>query len=126
MSTHPITAVAGSTREQQEGVIHEAWKAASTALRPCVIDWDEMALVFTPDLSAAEVTALGKVVDAIQSPVRMTSAEYEAVRAQMQVLRALRQSGRNAYVALTEAERNRQTYDALMAVTEIFLALLRD
>lgn len=85
-----------------------------------------LAYTFTPDLSPAEVAAFELRVAVADSPVPLTTAEYAAVRAQMQILRDLRQLGRNPFMALTAADRDRRLYDATVAVTEIFLALLRD
>lgn len=56
----------------------------------------------------------------------LTTEEYNAVRTQMQTLRALRQMGRNAFMALTAAERDRMLYDAFTATTTVLLSILRD
>jgi hypothetical protein len=56
----------------------------------------------------------------------LTTEEYEAVRAQMQTLRALRQMTQSEFVGLTVAQRARQEYDCLKAITEILLIQLRD
>lgn len=61
-----------------------------------------------------------------QTGAALTTEQYAAVRSQMQVLRALRQLGRNAFLALTAAERDREMYNAMMAATEILLVQLRD
>lgn len=81
---------------------------------------------FTPDLTPAEVTVFDDCVAAVRSRSGLGATDYGAIRTQMQTLRAMRQLGRNAYVNLTEAERNRQTHDCLVAITEIFLKLTRD
>ena len=57
----------------------------------------------------------------------LSTEEYDAVRAQMQVLRDGRQLGRNGFMALPEAERWRMLYDAVFQnQTEILLVMLRD
>lgn len=72
----------------------------------------------TPEqVIAAEIVATG---------FPFTPDQYAAVRQQMQVLRDLRQMGRNAFMALSAAERDRAMYDAFTAVTIVLLALLRD
>jgi hypothetical protein len=48
------------------------------------------------------------------------------LRAPVQTIRDLRQMGRNAFMALTAAERDRLLYDAQAATTTILLALLRE
>lgn len=58
--------------------------------------------------------------------LNMTPATYEDVRTQMQTLRSLRQMGRNAFMGLSAAERDRLMYDAMTCVTIALLAILRD
>lgn len=81
---------------------------------------------FEPDLSPAELALFNDIVATMRSGTGLSVVDYQAIRTQMQTLRAMRQLGRNAYVNLTEAERNRQTYDCLVAITEIFLKLTRE
>jgi hypothetical protein len=57
---------------------------------------------------------------------RQTPAEFTAIREQLQVLRALRQLGRNAFMALSAAERDRMMYDAMVAVTVILIGQYRE
>jgi hypothetical protein len=73
-------------------------------------------------------TAEDRALDAhiASTGLNMTRDQYNAVRAQMQTLRDLRQLGRNAFMALTAAERDRLTYDAMTSVTIVLLAILRD
>jgi hypothetical protein len=85
----------------------------------------ERTLVFDPDLTPEE-TALFDVLQRIAASEHWTPDAYSAVRAEMQTLRDLRQMGRNAFMALSAAERDRLTYDALVAQTIIDLAILRD
>lgn len=82
--------------------------------------------IFTPDLTPAETQLFDDGIAAMRSGTGLSTTDYQAIRTQMQTLRAMRQLGRNAYVNLTEAERNRQTYDCLVAITEIFLKLTRE
>lgn len=81
MSTHPIAASPGATRAQQETVVHEAWELASAAIRPCTIDWDQLALVFTPDLSTAEQGTLADIAVMVKFGVEMTLAEWQSIKA---------------------------------------------
>lgn len=84
-------------------------------------------LTFEPDLSGAEAAILTDIVSAVRlRTVRLTAAEYAAIRPHLQTLRDLRQLGRNAFLALTAAERDRMLYDAFTAQTIIDLALTRD
>lgn len=84
--------------------------------------WD-----FDPPLSGAEQTTF----DAIMAMARRDLAKeppatFTASRSQLQTLRDLRQMGRNAFMALTAAERDRALYDAQTSTTIILLALLRE
>lgn len=81
---------------------------------------------FTPDLTPAEVATFDVLVRLAASTKPMSIDKYNAVRTEMQTLRALRQMGRNAFMALSAAERDRMTYDALVSQTIIDLAILRD
>lgn len=81
---------------------------------------------WTPDLTATEQTTVDSVVAAARSATGLAPSDYAAVRTQMQTLRAIRQAGRNAYVNMAEADRNRVDYDAFVAVLEIMLKLFRD
>jgi hypothetical protein len=83
------------------------------------LEWDT-------DLTPAELQAVADVQAIARAGAPMTTEAYAAVRAQMQVLRDLRQLGRNAFMALTAADRDRMIYDALVTQTIIDLAILRD
>lgn len=83
-------------------------------------------LVWNPDLSAADQSTADAILRSLLSEEPMTTQQYKDVRAQVQVLRDLRQLGRNAFMALPAADRDRMLYDALVAQTIIDLALLRD
>lgn len=87
---------------------------------------DAYTFTFEPDLTPAELATFDLAIAVMRSGTGLSPTDYQAIRTQMQVLRAMRQQGRNAYVNLTEAERNRQTYDCLVAITEIFLTLTRE
>jgi hypothetical protein len=83
--------------------------------------------VYDPDLSAQEQATFDDALARVRSSMgHLTSAQYAAVRDQMQVLRDFRQLGRSAFMALTAAERDRQLYDAQTATTIVLLAILRD
>jgi hypothetical protein len=84
-------------------------------------------LDFDPPLDAAEQTTYESLLGLARSEtVRQTPAEFTAIREQLQVLRALRQLGRNAYMGLTAAERDRMMYDAMVAVTVILIGQYRE
>lgn len=89
-----------------------------------------LSLDFTPDLTAPQLALVQGVVAELvaraDAPVTLTAAEWAAIRPQVQSLRDLRQLGRNAFMALTAAERDRALYDAQTATTIILLAILRE
>ena len=97
-------------------------------IRPNVIvsSLDPTQLFFDPPLTSAEQATLDAIVAATRSKTGLSPTDYAAVRSQMQILRDLRQLGRNAFVAQTQAQINRQEYDCLVAITEIFLKVFRD
>ena len=81
---------------------------------------------FNPPLSAAEQVTFADLQALARSQAAMTPTDYNAIRAQMQVLRDLRQMTRATFTAQTQAVINRQVYDALVACCEVFLKLTRD
>lgn len=83
-------------------------------------------LTWTPSLTPDEQTALATIADQSRSETGLSADGYAAIRTQMQTLRALRQLGRNAFMGLSQAERDRTIYDALVAVTQVFIAMQRD
>ena len=60
------------------------------------------------------------------SGLLMDLPTYDLVRPDLQTLRDLRQTGRNAFMGLSATERDRLMYDAFTATTRIFLAILRE
>lgn len=100
-----------------------------TYLRPPAGYWLEDGVPgfeFDPPLTTEEQATLDSIAGVARMEASLTPTLYSEVRSQMQTLRALRQLGRNAFMAQTAAERDRQTYDCLVAVTEILLRLTRD
>jgi hypothetical protein len=105
--------------------------------QPCVIRVGEH-FVISGDFTAADLdtaladfvpsTAEDRALDAhiASTGLNMTRDQYNAVRAQMQTLRDLRQMGRNAFMGLSAAERDRLIYDAMTSVTIVLLSILRD
>lgn len=87
---------------------------------------DATSMTFDPDLTVDEQATVALALDQVKSEIGLTAAAYADIRAQMQVLRALRQLGRNAFMALSATERDRQLYDAMTAVTQVFIAMTRD
>jgi hypothetical protein len=85
-----------------------------------------LTLAWEPDLTTEEQAAVDAVVRLSVGSVLITAAEYETIRPHITTIRDLRQMGRNAFMALTAAERDRLMYDAQAATTTILLALLRD
>jgi hypothetical protein len=83
-------------------------------------------LLWEPDLTAAQLATVQHLVLLARSGLSISAADFDAIRADLQLLRDLRQLGRNPFMALTAAERDRMTYDALVSVTRIFLAILRE
>lgn len=83
-------------------------------------------LRWVDDLTPEELVEVNHLLDMAHSETGLSVEGYADIRAQMQTLRALRQMGRNAFMALTAAERDRLTCDALVAVTQIFISMQRD
>lgn len=82
--------------------------------------------VFNPPLTAAEQTALDNLTAWLRSGLNVSFADYPAIRTNLQTLRDLRQLGRPAFLAQTTAQKERQLYDALVADTILWLAVLRE
>lgn len=114
MSTHAVPADA---EPQIAYLIAEQLRMATA--------YSDGVYTFEPDLTLAEEAKLADLIAVAQSGLRMTSDQYDAVRTQMQTLRDLRQMGRNAFMGLSQAERDRALYDAFTATTQVFLAILR-
>ena len=89
-------------------------------------DGERTAYTFTPGLSPELTAEFDRRVEVARAAVSLTPAEWAAIRPQLQTLRDLRQMGRNAFMALTAAERDRLMYDAHVATTQVLLAILRD
>lgn len=87
---------------------------------------DATTATFTPDLTTDEQAAVSLALDRAESETGLTAEGYAAIRSQMQTLRALRQMGRNGFMALSQSERDRLIYDNLVAVTQVFIAMQRD
>jgi hypothetical protein len=83
-------------------------------------------LTYEPDLSPEEQATFDTVSRLAVGAAIVTATEYDAIRPHITTIRELRQLGRNAFMALTAAERDRLLYDAQTATTTILLALLRD
>lgn len=84
-------------------------------------------LTWEPPLTAAEQADFDTLVALVRSGMTgLSIADYRTVRAQLPALRAVRQLTRNQFVNLTEAERARMVYDAIVADTILWLTLLRE
>jgi hypothetical protein len=84
-------------------------------------------LEFDPPLTAEEQTTYVLLVALARSGMaHLSPTEYQTVRTNLASLRDFRQLGRNAFMALTAAERDRMLYDAQTATTIVLLAILRD
>lgn len=83
-------------------------------------------LTWEPDLTTEEQAAVDALVRLSVGAVIITPAELQAIRDDIVVIRDLRQLGRNPFMALTAADRDRALYDAQSATTTILLAMLRE
>jgi hypothetical protein len=83
-------------------------------------------LTYEPDLSPEEQATFDLVSRLAVGAALITPEERTRIQPDIQSLRDLRQLGRNAFMALTAAERDRLLYDAQTATTIVLLALLRD
>jgi hypothetical protein len=127
MSTHQFPWIAN-------GYVITAAQAVTAAVRaPSDIQATAttITLTYDPDLTPAELVTVTAVVDDVVSvtnswDVQLSLAEWQAIRPHIATIRDLRQMGRNAFMALTAAERDRLLYDAQAATTTILLALLRE
>jgi hypothetical protein len=119
MSTHTYPVDPSITERIASGVA-----AAGLPVGLILSDGSGVTLSFTPDLSPEQVTTLDLVVQAADAG--LPTSIYDAVRPDVQTIRDLRQMGRNAFMALSAAERDRLLYDAQAATTTILLALLRE
>jgi hypothetical protein len=91
------------------------------------LDADGEAFTFEPPLTAQEQATLDDVLRMVRAGMTdLTLAQYQAIRPHLVTIRDLRQMGRNAFMALTAAERDRLLYDAQAATTTILLAMLRE
>lgn len=89
-------------------------------------DWEAGTITFYEDLSPDEEAQLTYLIALARQEQPVRRATYDSVRPLIQELRAHRQLGRNAFMALTAADRDRMTYDVQVAQTRILLALLRE
>jgi hypothetical protein len=91
------------------------------------LDADGETFTFDPPLTAPEQATLDDVLRMFRAGMTdLTLAQYQAIRPHLTTIRDLRQMGRNAFMALTAAERDRLLYDAQAATTTILLAMLRE
>jgi hypothetical protein len=86
----------------------------------------EPILTFDPPLTPEEQATLANLLGLARSRLDVAPEDFATIRTNLQTLRDLRQMGRAAFMALTAAERDRLIYDALVADTVIWLAVLRD
>jgi hypothetical protein len=98
----------------------------SQYLRLPTTEYRDGTMEFTPPLTAEEQATFATLQKMASIQTSWTPALYDQVRPQLQVLRDLRQLGRNAFMQLAANDRDRMIYDALVAQTIIDLALLRD
>jgi hypothetical protein len=124
MSTHSVPMHRGSV----EGIsgLQELVVAAIRAPESVALDGGSVVYTFTPDLTTEEAARFADLQTLLLSPVTLSLAERDAIRPAIVILRDLRQMGRNAFMGLAAAERDRLLYDAQVATTMILLAILRD
>jgi hypothetical protein len=105
-----------------------AWVASEHLRAPSNVTMAEGEPLFTfdPPLTSQEQATLDLIIKYVRSGMTVTYAGYLAIRPHLTTIRDLRQMGRNAFMALTAAERDRLLYDAQAATTTILLAMLRE
>ena len=118
MSTHVVTAPMEQLRLLCVEYLREP---VSYPMTDGVVSW-----VFEPDLTPDELMRFTRLHQIAAADLRLSPDEFEAIRPSVQTLRDLRQMGRNAFMALTAAERDRLMYDAFTATTQVLLSILRD
>lgn len=124
MSTHDVPIVDGSVQGVaglQDLVVANIRPPDSVALNGANVTY-----TFTPDLTTAEAALFDTLASLAKSRLDVSPADYATIRTNLQTLRDLRQMGRNAFMGLAAAERDRLMYDAQVATTMILLAILRD
>jgi hypothetical protein len=83
--------------------------------------------IWNPPLTAQEQADFDILVGIARSGMTSLSiAEYQTVRQNLQPLRALRQLTQSQFIALTQNQRDRMLYDALVGDTVLWLLLLRE
>ena len=114
MSDHIIPAVAvGQTLFD---ALHQSFRRVpAVAAQP---DGSQV-YTYTPDLTPAETATLDLLVAAAAMSAPVTPVEVQSVRPLIQEGRAFRQLGRNAFMALSAAERDRLLYDTLVALIRV-------
>lgn len=93
---------------------------------PITIGTPVRSVSWTPDLTVEEQATVDTLLKLVVGATLITPAEAVAIRDDIVVIRDLRQLGRNAFMALTAADRDRALYDAQAATTTILLAILRE
>jgi len=83
-------------------------------------------LTFDPPLSAQEQTTYDGLLATARSAVAITPDERTALEPHLATLRTFQQMSRADFLALTNAARERQTFDVMTAQLRVIRALLRD
>ncbi len=112
----------------------EAVAAATAAVRaPDGVTPAASAVTFTytPDLTAAQATALGTAVADVMAVTRardvsLTVAEYQALKPFLDTGRLFVGQSQSQYMALTQAQRDRMNFDNITAIWRVLFRLLRD
>lgn len=81
---------------------------------------------FDIDLAAEEAALFDRVVAYVRGSVTLTVAEREALVPSLDTLRTFQKMSRAEWIALTDAERERGTFDVLTALVRVDRALLRE
>jgi hypothetical protein len=116
----------GNTGTPVGQVVDDAlWDAILANLRR-PSDGNGETFTFDPPLTVQEQATLDLIIKYVHSGMDVTYVDYLAIRPHLTTIRDLRQLGRNAFMALTAAERDRLLYDAQAATTTILLTMLRD
>lgn len=120
MSTHAFTV-------PDERAIPTIALACLAAFRwPNVTDYTgtTLTLTFTPDLTAAEQTALAEIVRAANTP--LTRAERNAVEPFLVTGRSFLALSQSEFIALTQNARDRMLFDNVSAQWRVIFRLFRD
>lgn len=127
MSEHPVTLGFGDLVTEGPGGLRDEVTRTVRPPTQIVFDGTRVLYRFTPDLVPAEVASFNAAVSACRSRnVVITATEWAALDPHLVTLRTFQQMSRNDFLALTNADRERLTFDTMTAAIRVLRALLRD